>query len=225
MAAGGAWAVFLRSCRNLKNSTPSRSRRFITSRIAQHAAQQRKHLSRAEIKLPVELLHRIKNHGGAESRIIHRRSLHAMRVHQFAGLNLQPALLLRLPVKFGARIGRRERNLDRFGIDVACKSDGLLDRLRRLARQSENERAMNLDAQLPGSCARTPGRYPSRTPFLMLIRICSLPDSYPTSSSRSPLSLMISSVFRGRSLWRCMTTVCPAFPGGARSPPRAANRR
>ena len=73
-----------------------------------------------------------------------------MRIDEFPGLNLQPALLLRLAVQFRARVGCGERNLDRFGVDIAGKPDGLLDRLGSLARKTENEGSVNLDSEIAG---------------------------------------------------------------------------
>jgi hypothetical protein len=80
-----------------------------------------------------------------------------VRVHQFAGLDLQPALFLRLAIEFGAGIGRGERNLDRFRVDIAGEFDGLLDRFCRLARQAQDKRAVDLDAQFLARCVKFAG--------------------------------------------------------------------
>src|SRR4029450_13588253 len=60
---------------------------------------------------------------------------------------LEPALLERLAVKRGARIRRRQRDLERIGLDVAREADRLLDRLARLTREPHDERAVDLDSE------------------------------------------------------------------------------
>ena len=92
-----------------------------------------------------------------------------------------------------------------------------LDRFRRLAGQSQNKGAVNRDAQFPGSSCVNSRAISSRVPFLMLFRICWLPDSYPTSSSRRPLSRMISSVFRGTLALALHDQVMPSLPRRARN--------
>ena len=52
----------------------------------------------------------------------------------------------------------------------------------------------------------------TRRPFLMLIRICWFPDSYPTSSSRSPLSLSTFSVSQGTLALALQDQVRPRWP-------------
>ena len=116
--------------------------------VPQHPAEQRKHFPRAEIKLPVELFDRAENDGGLQPWIVHRRRLDPVRIDQLTGLDLQPALLLRLAVQLRARIGRGQGNLDRFRLDVASKLDRLLNRLRSLARKSKDERPVDDDAQV-----------------------------------------------------------------------------
>jgi hypothetical protein len=51
-------------------------------------------------------------------------------------------------MKDRSRIGRRERHLDGVRIDLLRISDRLLNRFVSLAGKPENERAVNLDAEL-----------------------------------------------------------------------------
>ena len=108
-----------------------------------------------EIKFPVKLFHRIENHGGAELRIVHGRRLDPVRIHQLAALNLQPALLLRLPVQICPGVRRGEGNLNGLWVDIAGKLNRLLNRLRSLARKPKNERPVNLDPEI----ARIAGKF------------------------------------------------------------------
>src|SRR5579883_1420236 len=116
---------------------------------AHHAADEREDLPRTEIKLAVELLDRIEDQCCGEGGIAKCSYLHAMRIDQFTGLDLEPSLFLRLTVKFRAGIRRRERHLDRLRLDIAGKANGFANRLGCFAGQPENKRAMNGDAQLP----------------------------------------------------------------------------
>ena len=81
-------------------------------------------------------------------RKMERRNLHAPVVDQVRILFVQPSVLKGLPIKICAGIRRCYRHLDRVRIDLTGKTDRLLDRLRRLARQAENERAVDDDAEL-----------------------------------------------------------------------------
>ena len=71
-----------------------------------------------------------------------------MLVHQFGVFGIQPAVLHRLLVQERAGIRRRQRHLDGVRIDLRGEADGLLDGLLRLARQAEDEGAVDLDPQL-----------------------------------------------------------------------------
>src|SRR5207253_4044907 len=50
----------------------------------------------------------------------------------------------------------RSRHLNRVRIDLGRETDGLLDRLLRLAGQAENEGAMDLDAELVAILGEAP---------------------------------------------------------------------
>src|SRR5205814_2168752 len=64
----------------------------------------------------------------------------------------------RLLVERRARVRRRQRHLERTGIDLARERDGLLDRLARLARQPEDERAVDLDPERLGVAGELAGQ-------------------------------------------------------------------
>ena len=117
-------------------------------RAADHLADDRGDLRRAEIEAPVEILDRMEDLGVAQMRIMQRRDLHALVVDQLGIGRIEPAVLDRLLVEERARIGRRERDLDGVRIDLGREADRLLDRLLALARQAEDEGAVDGDAEL-----------------------------------------------------------------------------
>ncbi len=51
-------------------------------------------------------------------------------------------------MQFGAGIGMRDRNLNRFDVKFFGELDRVLDRLSRLARQAENEISVHDQAKL-----------------------------------------------------------------------------
>src|SRR5215471_13117178 len=63
-------------------------------------------------------------------------------------VEVEPAVLDRLPMQKGARVRRRERDLDRVRVDFRGKANGFFDRLLGLAGQPEDEGAMDHDAEL-----------------------------------------------------------------------------
>ena len=90
---------------------------------------------------------------------------------------VQPAVLHRLLVQERPRIRRRQRHLDGVRVDLGGEADRLLDRLLRLARQAQDEGAVDLDAELVAVLGEALARTSIRMPFLMLCRICWLPHS------------------------------------------------
>ena len=105
-----------------------------------------------------------------------RRNLHAPVVDQVRILFVQPSVLKGLPIKICAGIRCCYRHLESVRIDFTGKPDRLLDRLLRLTGQAENKGAVDDYAELVAvvlNCRATS----IRTPFLMLCRICWLPDS------------------------------------------------
>src|SRR5665213_822508 len=86
-----------------------------------------------------------------------RGQLHTLVVDQVDSLVfLQPAVLDRLPIQGRARVRRGEGHLNRVGIDLLGKVDGFFDRLRGFAWQSEDERAMDKDAEFAAVLCETP---------------------------------------------------------------------
>src|SRR6202012_1157542 len=101
-----------------------------------------------EIELLVEVLDGIKDLTMAEMRIVQRGDLRGFVRQKIDFLVVEAAVFLRLFVEEGARIGRRERNLDRVGIDLLGEIHGLLDRLLRLPGEAQDERAVYADPEL-----------------------------------------------------------------------------
>ena len=71
-------------------------------------------------------------------RVGQRRQLGAILADQGGAfvIGWQPALLDRLPVQFGARVGRGDRDLEAVRVDLAGEPDRLLDRLPGFPRQA-----------------------------------------------------------------------------------------
>ena len=137
-----------RSRRKRKNSTPLAQPPLHHLGTAHHLADDGGDLRRSEIELLVERLDRIEDLGMAEMRVGERRDLRAEIGDQLLVLMVQPIVLARLVIKEGARIGRRERHLDGVRVDLLGEAYRLLDRLLGLARQAENERAVDDDAEI-----------------------------------------------------------------------------
>src|SRR5438876_3289183 len=83
--------------------------------VARHLGGDREDLAGTEVEAAVELLERGEDLGAAQVRVAEDARLHAAGIHQ--GVVLQPAARLRLAVQGGARIRRRQRDLDRVRID------------------------------------------------------------------------------------------------------------
>ena len=115
---------------------------------ADHLADDRADLAGPEVEALVEGLHRVEDLGVAEMRIVQRRDLDAVLVDQFGVRGVEPAVLHRLVVEEGAGIGRGQRHLDGVRVDPWRPADRLGDRLAGLARQAEDEGAVDGDAEL-----------------------------------------------------------------------------
>src|SRR5512138_2191336 len=113
--------------------------------VARHLLDEAEELARPEIELPVEALDRGKDFIAREVRITEHARLGPAGVDELG--RLEPAALLRLAVERGARVRRRERDLERVGIDVPREADRLVDRLARLAGQAHDEGPVNLDPE------------------------------------------------------------------------------
>src|SRR5256712_4845054 len=79
--------------------------------VARHLGGDREDLAGTEVEAAVELLERGEDLGAAQVRVAEDARLHAAGIHQ--GVVLQPAARLRLAVQGGARIRRRQPDLDR----------------------------------------------------------------------------------------------------------------
>jgi len=69
-------------------------------------------------------------------------------------------------VEFGAGVGRCQRNLDGVRIDIDGVLNGLFDGFASLARETQNKRAMNNDAEFAAVAGESPAmsvRRPLRT--------------------------------------------------------------
>ena len=82
--------------------------------------------------------------------------LQPMLVNQVRMLRVQPTILQRLAVKLGAGIRRGQRDLDRVRVDFTGEADRLLDRLFGLARQPQNEGAVDGDPQIVTVAGESP---------------------------------------------------------------------
>ena len=117
-------------------------------RALDHLAQDRGDLARAEIEAAVESLDRIEDLGVAQAGITQRRDLPPVIIHEVHVDVLEPAVLDRLLVKERPWVWRRQGNLERMWVHLLGEIDCLLDRLLRLARKTQDERAMDPDAEL-----------------------------------------------------------------------------
>src|SRR6202167_5904564 len=124
---------------------------------AHHLRSNGGNFRRAEVKTPVEILHRMENLGVRQVRIMQRRHLDAVGVDQLGVLLVEPAVLQRLAVKFGAGIRRGQRDLNGMGIDLAGEANGFLDGFAALAGKPENKRAVNGETELVAILSEAPG--------------------------------------------------------------------
>src|SRR5919109_1120981 len=83
--------------------------------------------------------------------------------------DIEPAILERLPMQKGARIGCGERNLDRVRVDLRGKPDGFVDRLPGFTRKPEDERPVDRDAELVAILGKAPGDVDPH-PFLDVVQ-------------------------------------------------------
>src|SRR5213594_4085257 len=116
--------------------------------VPRHLLEEAEELARPEVEEAVEAPDRREDLLAREMRVAQHAGLRAARVHEL-GL-LEPAALERLAVERSAGIRRRQGDLERIGVDVACEANRLLDRLARLAGQTHDERAVDLDPERPG---------------------------------------------------------------------------
>src|SRR5208283_4475707 len=116
-------------------------------RAADHLVDDRGDLRRPEVKPPVERLHVVEDFRVRQMRIMQRRDLYAAVIDQLRVVRVEPAVLDRLLVEERPRVWRGQGNLDRVRVDLGGEADGFLDRLPRLPRQAEDERAVNLHTQ------------------------------------------------------------------------------
>src|SRR6195256_680664 len=115
--------------------------------VPRHLLEKAEELPRTEVEAAVEALDRREDLLPREVRIAEHARLRAASVHELGPL--EPAALERLAVERGARIRRRQRDLERIGVDVAREPNRLPDRLARLTRQPHDERAVDLDPERP----------------------------------------------------------------------------
>ena len=94
--------------------------------------------------------------------------LNAIVGDQIPDPTFEPALLLGLFKKVRAGIGRRQRDLNRFGIELDRVIDRLLDGLARLAGQPDDEGAMDQDAELVAVGGKTPREVEPDTLFYVV---------------------------------------------------------
>src|SRR6266853_3001513 len=104
------------------------------------------HNLRPKIILIIEAVHARHHLRLREMWVLDVRELVAAGIRQ--RLHFQETLLCHGVVQFRSRHGMRQRNLDRLAIEFLCEINGLLNRLLGLARQSDDEVAVNLDPHL-----------------------------------------------------------------------------
>src|SRR6185437_7806963 len=95
--------------------------------------------------------------------------------------------------------------------DVGGELDRLLYRLLGLAGKSEDERSVDRHAEIVAILGEPP-RHVDPHPLFDVVEDCWLPLSYPTSSSRSPLSRSTSRVLRGTLALALHDQVTPSLP-------------
>src|ERR1700760_1104136 len=117
-------------------------------RATDHLADDRGDLRRTEVEALIECLDVVEDFGVRQVLVRQRGDLHAVLVDQFGMLGGEPAILHRLAIEEGAGIWRGQRHLDGVRVDSRGEADGLLDGLLRLARQPQDEGAVDLDAEV-----------------------------------------------------------------------------
>src|ERR1700676_2450115 len=123
----------------------------------QHLAQDFPDLRRAEIETLVEVFEMVIDVFARQMRIANRRKLHTFLANEVDHLVLfEPAVFDGLVIQRRTRIGRCQRHLDRVRIDFLRVLDRLFDGCLRLAGQTEDEGAVNLDAELAAVFAEAP---------------------------------------------------------------------
>ena len=138
---------------------------------ADHLAHDRCDFAGTEIEALIKHFERIEDLLVGQMRIVQRCDLNAVFVHQFRIVRVQPAVFDRLLVEKRAGVGRRQRDLNRVGIDPICEADRLFDRFRGLAGQSENERAVDGDSEVVAVLRELLCDFDAHA-LLMLYKIC-----------------------------------------------------
>src|SRR5579863_3406455 len=127
----------------------------------EHLAQDLPDLARPEVEALIEELDVAEDLFLRQVRITDGGKLHTFVVDEVDRIILaQPAILDRLPIQARAGIGRGERDLNGARIDLLGEADGLRNGLASLARQPEDEGAVDQDAELVtilGEAARDVG--------------------------------------------------------------------
>src|SRR6266851_6928763 len=138
--------------------------RFLDRR--QHLFHRLENVARAKIEAAVETLDRAVDLVIAEPRVSDGALLITGFVEQ--RINREKTILRDVIEKFGARVRRGERDLDRFAIHFARKANRFLDRVLALARQTENKRAVNQDADVAAILGEAAGAIDADTFFDVL---------------------------------------------------------
>src|SRR5882757_6825928 len=119
---------------------------FPLVRVPQRFLHDAPHNLRPEIVLIVEAVHARHHLRLRQMWVLDVRQLMAAGIRQ--RLHFQETLLCHGVVQFRSRHGMRQRNLDRLAIQFFGEIYGLLNRLFGLARQSDDEVAVNLNPHL-----------------------------------------------------------------------------
>src|SRR5439155_19026534 len=85
--------------------------------VRRHLPEEPEDLPRPEVEAPVEALDRREDLRARQVRVAEHAGLHTARVHELVAL--EPAVLDRLLVERRSRVRRRQRHLERIGIDLA----------------------------------------------------------------------------------------------------------
>src|SRR5215813_11346482 len=114
-----------------------------------------------EIVLIVEAMHHFHHFFGGQIRILNLHHLMSTLVHHL-GIRHQESILHDVIVELGAWVRMGHRNLDRFDVEFLGKVNGVADGLASLARQSEDEVAVNHQAKLVAVLGELPCAFHGR---------------------------------------------------------------